>query len=159
MGKKIYYISLPIVILALSLDQLIKFWVKSVDVNMTVINDFFYLDYTKNFGISFSMFNDKVLGIILVSLVAVGFILYVLFQYQDKIIYNVLISFILAGAMGNLIDRIILGYVVDYIALVFGDYHFAIFNLADMMLVCGTILLLIVVYAEDFKGENGKNSN
>ncbi len=125
-------------------DQIIKLLVVlHLDTPIEVISNFFTLKYVKNFGISFSMLNNKNIFIVLVSLVAVYLIYKLIIEYGHVIYLKLPLLFMLGGAIGNLLDRIVRGFVVDYIALNFGSYNFAVFNLADMFLVVGCIAMFI----------------
>lgn len=108
-----------------------------------VVPKFFTLTYVKNFGISFSMFNNKYYGIIILSVFAIALLFYMLKNYGYTKHYEIPLLCMIAGALGNFSDRIFRGYVVDMISLHFGDYSFAIFNIADSFVVCGCIYLII----------------
>ena len=124
------------------LDQLIKFQIVSKVMHfgdIAIIKNFFYLTYVENVGIAFGMFKNRtwffIISISLISLVVIYFIYK--FYNKNKVIACCL-ALILGGAIGNLIDRIRLGYVIDYL-------HFKIFppvfNLADSAIVIGSIAL------------------
>ena len=132
------------------LDQVIKnYLVKALAAGqITVIKNFFYLTYVENYGIAFGMFRNKTLFFIIsISIISV-IVAYMIYKFHDKSIpVTICLSLILGGAIGNLIDRIRLGYVVDYL-------HFSIFppvfNFADSAIVVGAILLsLILVFNKD----------
>ena len=132
------------------LDQVIKnYLVKALAAGqITVIKNFFYLTYVENYGIAFGMFRNKTLFFIIsISIISV-LVAYMIYKFHDKSVpVTVCLSLILGGAIGNLIDRIRLGYVVDYL-------HFSIFppvfNFADSAIVVGAILLsLILVFNKD----------
>lgn len=142
----------PILIAAavFALDQVIKnVLVKALaEGQITVIKNFFYLSYVENYGIAFGMFRNKTLFfIIAISIISV-FVAFMIYKFRKvSIPVTVCLSLILGGALGNLTDRIRLGYVVDYL-------HFSIFppvfNFADSAIVIGAILLsLILVFNKD----------
>lgn len=115
-----------------------------------VIKDFFSIYYCQNTGSAFSMFADKSWGIYF--LMGVSFVLSLVIAYciyKSLFIKNFFLrlSFVLflGGALGNLIDRIRLRYVVDFLRFDFGSYTFPIFNFADICAVVATALLLILV--------------
>ena len=115
-----------------------------------IINNFFSFYYTQNTGSAFSFLADKSWGIYVLS----GFstiLAIAVFYFMIKSITLgenlVACSFALlfAGAVGNLIDRFRLHYVVDFIRFDFGSYTFPIFNVADICAVLGTIMLIAIL--------------
>lgn len=142
-----------IIILGFILDRMSKVWVIDNLANKTisVIDNFFYLRYLENKGAAFSILQGKTIFlIVMTSLVSLG-MLFAIIKYKDKFL-RISLSLILSGAMGNLYDRIIRGSVTDFLDLHFGSYIFPTFNIADMFVVVGTILLAINIlffYKED----------
>ena len=115
-----------------------------------IIENFFSLHYAENTGSAFSMFADKSWGIYFlsgVSLVLGLIIMILMFIAARRSMQMISLAFCLlfSGAVGNLIDRVRLRYVVDYIRFDFGTYTFPIFNFADMCAVVGTILLIFII--------------
>ncbi len=106
------------------------------------ITEFFSLTLAFNKGISFGMFNkpeqQQAILISINTLVTVG-LLIISFMTRSKIIAFG-ISMIVAGAIGNIIDRIMLGAVVDFLDFHWQDYHFPIFNVADISICIGCAL-------------------
>ena len=139
----IIYIS----ILLLLIDQISKILViKFLDINsgIELIKNFFYLTYTHNTGAAFSILTGQRLLLILIAVI----ILILIFNYirKNKVegkIEKIAFSLILGGALGNLIDRIIRGFVVDFLDFKIFGYNFPVFNLADTFIVVGVILLFI----------------
>ncbi len=145
-----------IIIVGFALDRLTKMWVLEQVIGnpITVINNFFYVRHLENEGAAFSILQGKtVLLVIMTSIVALV-ILGVLIKNKDKFLKATL-SLILAGALGNLFDRIFReGKVVDFLEFHFGKYVFPTFNVADCFVVVGTILLavyILFIYKEDSK--------
>lgn len=142
-----------IIILGFILDRVSKVWVIDTlaDKSITVIDNFFYLRYLENKGAAFSILQGKTIFlVVMTSLVSLG-ILFVIIKYKDKFL-RVSLSLILSGALGNLYDRITKGSVTDFLDFHFGSYIFPTFNIADMFVVVGTILLAIDIlffYKED----------
>ncbi len=141
-----------VIILLIGIDQLIKNWAlnelkyKGV---ITVIENVFNLTYVENRGAAFGLFQNNQIVFVVVALLASIAGLYIL--HSNKInskICKFSIVLIIAGAFGNLIDRVRLDFVVDYFDFVFIWNY--VFNLADCFIVVGTILLcLYVVLNED----------
>ena len=139
----IIYIS----ILLLIIDQISKILViKFLDMNNSIelIKNFFYLTYTHNTGAAFSILTGQRLLLIVIAVI----ILCLIFNYIRKNIVEgkidrIAFSLIIGGSLGNLVDRIVRGFVVDFLDFKIFGYNFPIFNLADTFIVVGVILLLI----------------
>ena len=148
--KKIFLYSL----LWLFIDQILKRVITitvGLGKSLTVIPSFFSITYVRNTGAAWSILEGNRLFLILVSIIAVVLVYY--FMIKDKKIekieqvgYGVL----LGGIFGNLLDRIIFGYVVDFLHFTFGSYNFPIFNIADIGIVLGTFIIIGIMLKEDF---------
>ncbi|CCZ57330.1 lipoprotein signal peptidase [Clostridium sp. CAG:762] len=149
--KKVYIIAL----ISLIIDQIVKILVSNYLIlgqTTKIINNFFYLTYVQNTGAAFSILIGYRYILIIITLI----FLYYLYKYTKKqtnpnklaILSH---GLLLGGIIGNLIDRIIYGYVIDYLDFMIFNYNFPIFNLADTFIVIGCIILVINSYA---KGEN-----
>jgi signal peptidase II len=146
-----------VAVLALvSVDLLIKDWAVSAlapsgSMDLLKIGNFDIvgLRYTENTGAAFSIFEDsRIFLIVLVSVLLAGLVIYGLADKDKSTFKSICLVMIIAGGLGNLIDRIQNGYVVDYIELRF--IRFAIFNFADILAVCGCIMLfLYVIFIEE----------
>lgn len=148
-------------------DQLIKFLaVENLKdkADIPLIPNVLYFQYLENRGAAFGIFQDqKIFLILLTSLILIG-VCYVLWKIpaDKKYIYLKLLCFLItAGGIGNLIDRIRLDYVIDFIY--FAPIDFPIFNVADIYVSVGMILLFIVVLFyykdEDFEFLKWKSKN
>ncbi len=130
---------------AIGIDQLTKLWVvQQIPLHTTVPvwNGVFHLTYTQNTGAAFSSFEGQHWLFALVMLVFIGFIIW---EFPKKKMpfttcERWLMISILAGGIGNMIDRLRLGYVVDMIEVEF--MNFAVFNVADIFITCGCFLLI-----------------
>lgn len=145
--KKMFIISFVIMVLDIVSKRLvINFMFENESIS--VIDDFFRLTYAKNKGVAFSFLDGHVSFIILMT----SIIIYLIFKYvRNNISNNIEIvgySFIMSGAVGNLIDRVIYGYVVDFFDFNIFGYNFPIFNLADTFIVVGVFILFIVSFRE-----------
>ena len=106
----------------------------------------FELDYLENRGVAFGMLQNKIPFILTVGVLFLICIFWLLGRMPDTKKFNILhiiFSFIIAGGIGNMIDRVANGYVIDFFSFVLID--FAIFNVADVYVVCATILLAIMI--------------
>ncbi len=115
------------------------------------------LDYVENTGMAFGMLPGRQLFLIVISLVFIFVCLLSLFRlFRQRRLWPAAacLTAILAGAVGNMLDRILRGYVIDFISFVW--IHFPVFNIADCFVVVGTILLCILLLfhysEEDFAG-------
>lgn len=134
--------------IALIIDQVSKYWILNdvlQDKAMIIFTPFFSLVRAWNTGVSFSMFNDWGLsGIIILSLVAftiIAFLINWLRKEPSKLI-QVALGLIIGGALGNVIDRVRLGAVFDFLDFSFGAYHWPAFNAADSFICIGAIIVI-----------------
>lgn len=136
-----------LVAIAIALDQWIKHLVETTLAFQEKIDlvPFLALFRTYNTGIAFSMlssFGDT--GLIVVSLVVAGFILYLATRTTSgQVIARVGFALIVGGALGNLIDRAVYGHVIDYILFHTPVWSFAVFNLADVFISLGAVLVVL----------------
>lgn len=139
--------TLILTIVFLGLDVISKLVVKHyllLNQSKVIIKDFFSLTYVKNSGAAFSILDDNTFLVVIVSLIIILVLARYVYKNKDaKKIEKVAYSLILGGAIGNLIDRIFNGYVVDFLDFIFFGYNYPIFNLADTFIVIGVILLII----------------
>jgi len=129
------------VLIILAVDQLTKFYfTKNLFLNQSVpvIKGFFHLTLVHNRGAAFGILKNQTPLFIITSLLAIILIIAHLKKYKTRFsLYSLSLSLILAGAVGNLIDRVSLGYVIDFL-----DFHiWPVFNVADSAITIGAILL------------------
>jgi len=134
-------VMIPLIVFTiLSLDQLTKFVVnKNLGLNhsLAVISGIFSITLVHNRGAAFGIFKNQFWLFIFISVVAVIMIYSILKDNRQNNSYAFSLSLILAGALGNLIDRISLGYVVDFL-----DFHiWPVFNFADSAITIGAVFL------------------
>ena len=148
------FIYLFLSILFVSADQVVKMFTVnhfSLHEGMEFIKGIVSILYVRNTGAAWGMFEGKMFFFYLITAVAVGTLLYLMFKEKGKSkLLLTAYSLILAGAVGNFIDRIRLGYVVDMFKFEFID--FPIFNVADICLTIGVIFLFYyVIFKEQSK--------
>ncbi len=143
---------LAIAALAFFLDQLAK-WVVTVPLSLETkpygsieLVSFFNLTWAQNYGISLSMFSGQspTTRWIIVAVTAIVATAVAIWMAREKAKGDVIaLALILGGALGNIVDRVRLGYVVDYADLHFGSFRpFMIFNVADACITIGVLLLV-----------------
>lgn len=126
--------------------------------SVEIISNFFSLTYTHNYGGAWSIFNNNTLAITIISFIVImGIIYYLLKNKVTKKIDVIGYSLLLGGAIGNFIDRIVYGYVIDFFDFYIFGYDFPIFNVADIGIVIGIILLLISVGKDEIKHDNKRS--
>lgn len=149
-----YYILVGLLIL---LDQLTKYLtVANIPLGGTVpfIEGIVSFTYLRNTGAAFSILEGKMWLFYLVTLIAVIVLVYLLQSEGKKHpLAAVSLSFMLAGALGNFIDRMMHQYVVDMIQVEF--MHFAIFNVADALLTVGVVLFIVYILFYEKNGSKG----
>ncbi|WP_099222186.1 signal peptidase II [Listeria costaricensis] len=153
-----YYYLITLAVLVL--DQLTKYIVvqtMEVGESITVIPGFLYWRSYRNTGGAWSILEGHMWLFYIVTIVVVGIIIYIMHKYaKGQPLFSVSLALILGGAVGNFIDRLLHQEVVDFISTVWGDYYFPIFNVADMSLCVGVVLMLIYVFLDDRKTKGKK---
>jgi len=156
MNKKLVIAISAIVIF---LDQLSKFlighFVKSNSV--LLIKKVLYLTYVKNFGVAFNMLNNKRFIIILFSVILLALIYNYMKNFKDNKRNILAFGLVYGGIIGNLIDRVFLGYVRDFID--FKIINYPVFNIADSAIVIGIILLIIAIFKKEDLDNGVQSSN
>ena len=167
-NKKRYYLISGIIILIVVIDQISKYLVKSfirLNDSYDILGSFFKLTYIENYGMAFGIQLGNRFLFTVLSILAVFIIIYYLIQsLKEQLLMSIALSLILGGAIGNLIDRIWNGRVVDFLdfeffniniprfellSLDFSGYQldrWPIFNIADSAVTCGMIMITIIVF-------------
>ncbi len=146
------YIGTVIAIATVAIDQISKLLVYG-SAPQSIIGDFLWFESTFNTGVAFSLFENGTLFFTIFSGIASIVLIYLLFSKNFLItkFQKISIAFVLGGTISNFFDRLFLGGVRDFISLKF--LNFAIFNVADMSIVVGLILLCISIFITIFKEE------
>lgn len=147
-NAKCFLLEALLLIVVLSLDLITKHYV--VDYLLTqpfnsapCIDGFINLVYVKNYGASFGIFSGKtefLIAFVIISLLIMA-IIWIFFLRDQPSVIKISIIFLIAGGIGNLVDRIAFGYVRDF--LNFSFFEFPVFNVADSFVVIGTFMLII----------------
>ncbi len=140
---------LALSVLVIVLDQLSKAWITrhfAYGESYTVLS-IFNLVLAHNTGAAFSFLNDA--GGIqrwlfsIIAIAASAWIIWLLRRHSAQVLFALALSMILGGALGNLIDRLQYGYVVDFLSFHWNEHYFPAFNLADSAITCGAFLLIL----------------
>lgn len=138
-----------------AVDYFVKYAVTShmsLGQSIPVFENVFHITYVQNTGAAFSIFSGKMTFLtIITALVLLGIIIFIAVKRPQSKIVLLSLTMIFAGGCGNMIDRISKGYVVDMFD--FRLINFAVFNAADVFVVCGCILLVIHSIFFDINGE------
>ncbi len=140
------WLALSAVVIAL--DLLTKHWVQSVltDGEQRPLTSFFNLVLFHNEGAAFSFLANaggwQRIFFSAISVIASVVIIYLLRKHSNQKLFCLGLALILGGALGNLYDRLTLGYVVDFLYFHYQDYYWPAFNVADSAISCGVVLLL-----------------
>jgi len=142
--------------IALAVDQITKALAATylkLNNSLTIIPNFFYLTLCHNEGAAWGLFSNKSWIIIIGTIIAIIIIYHFIYCFELNKRNNLAFGLICGGLAGNLIDRFIYGYVIDFFDFYIFKYDYPVFNVADICLVIGVILL---IYAT-IKGEDLKN--
>ena len=153
MNRKIFAISIIVFII----DQVSKNVLSAIltlNKDVEIVKDFFYITLTNNYGAAWSILENKTILIIIGTLIAL--VIIYKFMYSFKMNKRNIIAFgiLTGGILGNLIDRIIHGYVIDFLNFKIFGYNFPVFNIADVAIVCGIFLLIYAIIKGEDKDEN-----
>lgn len=139
----------------IGLDQITKYIVRSgmqPGDSIPVIGSWFRLLYVRNTGTAFSMFaGNRWITVAFTSVLIIACLIYVIREARSgSRPVSILLTFVIAGGISNLIDRLALGYVTDMISC----WNFAVFNVADIAVTCGCILTILYILYDMRKEEN-----
>ncbi len=144
---------LIIIFLLILFDQTTKYLVSSLllDNSLIIIKNFLKFTYVENVGAAFGILKGNIAFLIIISLFLIYYIIKEIKNNKDNnIIYAY--SLVLSGALGNLIDRIFRGYVIDFISFTFFKRDMAVFNIADSYITIGVFLLIFFMIKEFYNG-------
>ncbi len=159
-----------IILSVIVLDQLSKLLVLAYlyEGEVAIIEDVLHFTYVENRGMAFGLLADHRAIFLIASVIGIGLLALYLFKFTSRPLSRVALSMIVGGGIGNMIDRIRLGFVVDFIDFCAFDFWVWVFNIADAAVCVGAalfILDLILELVEDYKrkrsitrtesGENG----
>ena len=139
-------IKIFVLIICVLFDLFTKFLIQNyLFLNQSIkINQFFDIVYVQNYGVSFGLFSREIPHwvLVLIALLVVILILFLMIISNKNLEKNAYFL-IIAGAIGNIIDRILNSYVVDFISLHYEMFYWPAFNFADIYITIGIIMLLV----------------
>ena len=145
-------------LLLLTIDQALKVIISvflKLNTPVVIINRFFNLTYVRNYGAAWSILSGNRILLIIISLISLIFIYKFMIKDKNKFSFeNICYSILLGGILGNLCDRIIYGYVIDYLDFTIFGYQYPIFNFADICIVISIFLIICLTLKE---GKNNGN--
>lgn len=147
-----YIITLLIVVIGDQLTKMIIDHTMQLNSGYTFIENFFYFTYSHNSGAAWGIFQGHLWLFYIISVFAAVAIVYYFYQtqpYQEFTRFGLILVF--SGMLGNLIDRICLGYVRDFIDFIILGYDFPIFNIADIAITVGVLFVIYDVCVEEYK--------
>lgn len=143
-------------VISLILDQTSKIYIDNSFVlseSKRVVTNFFHITYVRNPGAAFGILSDNAIRLpffIGISIIAVlGILWYLRRVANDKTWQHLALGLILSGALGNLIDRLRLGEVIDFIDVHWYNYHWPAFNIADSAICIGVAIMLLCGWREE----------
>lgn len=138
-----------IAVISVILDQIVKYLIISkctLYKKNPVIDGFFNITYVQNRGAAWGILNNNIILLVVITVLALGLICSFIFKESNiKKLDIVLYGMLLGGIIGNFIDRIFRGYVIDFLDFIIFGYDFPVFNIADMLIVI-SVGIMIVTY-------------
>ena len=140
LNNKINYFA--IVLIFCSLDQFSKIYI-NLNLDKLLNKDLliFTIEFVRNYGAAFNILSGSRLFLSFISVISTIILSYFIFIRENELINKYGLSFILAGSIGNGIDRILNGYVIDFIKI--KSIDFPVFNIADIVINIGVLILMI----------------
>lgn len=149
--KKKYIIIILFCLLLISIDFISKYLVINLISNKTIIiiKNFLKFLYVKNTGAAFGIMSGNIIILVIVTLILLFYIIKEVKNNVDNKWTLLSYLLILSGAIGNLIDRVFRGYVVDFISFTLFNKEMAVFNIADSYITIGVFLLIILLFKKE----------
>lgn len=141
-----FVIIIAIVILDQTVKHLIVGSIKLND-NISVVDGILSLAHIRNYGAAWSMLLGQIWFFVIISTVSLALMAFFFWKFRNRPLYLTGLSLMIGGTIGNFIDRLRLGYVVDMFQLDF--INFPIFNVADCALTIGVAVILIAMLKDD----------
>jgi signal peptidase II len=155
-GRPIWPIFLGLAATVIVADQLTKAWLASVlapGESMPIVGDYLRLVHSQNNGALFGLFRDSAVLFGLASTIVIGLIVAYHARSGRSRYMSVALGLLLGGAIGNLIDRLRLGYVVDFVDAGIGNFRWYTFNVADAAISFAILFLVVAAFRPSLAGE------
>ena len=152
LNKKTYIIAIFILIIDQISKSIVEIFIP-LNESVQVIKNFFYFTVAHNTGGAWSIFCDYSYLFIIASILAILLLIKFMFGFKKNVRNNIAFASLFGGIFSNLADRIFLGYVRDFLDFKILGYNYPIFNIADIAIVVGVILLIVAV----IKGEDRRD--
>ena len=140
------------------IDLISKLIIKNtmnINESIVIIKKFFNIHYVHNYGAAFSIMINQRIVLILVALLCIILInKYILIDEEYELFELIIYSSVIGGILGNLFDRIVYGYVIDFLSFNIFGYKFPIFNLADIFITVGAIMLIVISLGSEYNERN-----
>ena len=149
MTKKMFLISIVWLIIYFLSKTLIEIYIP-FSKSLTIIKNFFYINPTHNTGAAWGFLSEYPIIIIITTFIAMIIIYRYMFAFKKNKRNTLAFSLLFGGIVGNLLDRILYGYVRDFLSIYIFKYSFPVFNIADIGICIGIVLLIIAI----IKGED-----
>ncbi len=128
--------------------------------SIQIIDNFLYLTSHRNRGAAWGILEGQMWFFYIITIVVViGIIYYMQKHAKGKVLFSISLAFMLGGAIGNFIDRVLRKEVVDFLNTYIFSYDFPIFNIADAALTVGVVLLLIYMFFDEIEAKKAKNAS
>ena len=158
MNRKI----LTIAMVTLVVDQITKSILGNLiklGTTKQIIKNFFYITTVHNDGAAWGIFSNQSIIIIIGTIISFIIIYKFIYGFKKNTRNNIAFGLVLGGLAGNLCDRLFLGYVRDFLDFIIFKYDFPVFNIADVAIVIGVILLIIAIIKGEDVNENNSKRN
>lgn len=158
MKKKIFIIS----IITLFLDQISKIIAGlylTLNESKIIIKNFFSLTYVYNDGAAWSILNNQRFLLIIIGIASLFIIYSYIKDFKENRRNNLAFGLLIGGILGNLLDRLFLGYVRDFLDFYIFGYNYPIFNIGDSAIFIGVILLVVAVVKGEDYGSSSRKRN
>lgn len=154
-----------IILVSVILDLISKYWIETIlgfGQTTPIIDGFFNIVHARNYGSAFSFLHDAPVWfrkpfLIIVPLIAMCFIIYIMYKSAAHKLQFFGFTAVLGGALGNFISRMYSGYVVDFLDFrIIGSYHWPSFNVADIAITVGVLLVITDMMKIEYRKKKQK---
>lgn len=153
----LYATYLLLIIAIVSLDQISKYVIVThieLGSKFEIIRDFFDITYVRNYGAGFSILQNQTIIFYIIGIIAIIVFTYFLIKDKSSSLNKAAYLLIIGGTIGNLVDRLVHIYVVDFLDFNIFGYDFPVFNFADCFLTIGCAILIISTLKEEKHAKN-----